>query len=225
MVLKFGLPLMLVCFVLSACKKGNDPDPDDTHLGSAYTGKVAGYQDKPLYYNSEGLLVEYSPNSSNTYQLEWTENKLTIRKKSDGTIVEEYQRDADGYCLGPDWMYDSQHQTTTWFGNPFYWSNGDVDSAGTTVKTVYHYTTDLDTRDYGYRFIPSLPGGMRPVVSLHLPSVAYSISSADTTNRDEFSYEFDGQGRVVKETVTTTPYVNGVPQTSSISKVTSYTYY
>lgn len=214
--------IILSVFALAAftaCKKSdNEPEkekeenPDETK----YPGKVSSFDGYEVFYNTDGLLTSYSyhdmqsANQKVTVTLNWEADKMTFHNTSLwGTTNAVYNRNASGYCLESSqdiynhWQYDSLNRLKTMNQITYYWSGQNIDSLKYYGYTeIYEYTTSLETRDYGRKFIPGLPM-LSPYLNRNLKLKTIRLDgNRDTANINYYVYEFNSANRVIKETET-----------------------
>lgn len=204
----FGI--LLCSIVATSCKKKeNEPEFDGSSPGKVKSINNGHWSFK---YTEEGLLSEYKYTIGgllNTAYLTWETNQVTC---ADGQAYNFTRpRDIAGYAIpgngdvsaGNNWTYDADHNVTYLNGINFYWSNGNIDSLtlGSSV-TIYAYSTSLDNRDYGAKFVPLLtnfPIYNMPVKNLRTQYVQLN-AQRDTVSIRTFTYLFDASNRVSKET-------------------------
>lgn len=216
------LGILLCSIVVSSCKKkDNDPEPE---FDGSSPGKVKSINNGywSFKYTEEGLLSEYKYTTSGllfTAYLTWETNQV---KCADGQAYNFTRpRDIAGYAIpgsgdvsaGNNWTYDAVHNVTYLNGINYYWSNGNIDSltlAGTVA--IFEYSTSLDNRDYGAKFVPLLtnfPVYNIPVKNLKTQYVQLN-SQSDTISIRTFTYILDASNRVSKETEH--ELISGTPQ-------------
>lgn len=204
------LALALAILCLTSCNKDNEEPEFD---GSA-PGKVKSINNGywSFKYTEEGLLSEYNYTNAglvNTASLTWNSNQVTCHDGQAYHFVRP--RNAAGYATpgsgdasaGNNWTYDISHNVIYLNGINYYWSNGNIDSLtlGSSV-TIFEYSTLLDNRDYGAKFVPLLtnfPVYNIPVKNLKTKYVQLN-QDRDTVSIRTFTYLFDGSNRVSKET-------------------------
>jgi len=211
------LPFYFIALVLIlvSCKKDSSEPEDENVETGAYPGKVKSINGNywKFYYTEDGKLSEYEYNYFGIIKsatLTWESGQVTC---NDG-IGYIYTRplNSAGYATpgnndqqtGNDWTYDVDNHVTSLNGIDYYWSNGNIDSLKLgNALTVFEYTSYLETRDLGARFVPLLTNF--PVYNLNLKNlVSRSIqfdAAGDTSSIRLYSYSFDGNNRVTNETV------------------------
>ncbi|MBX3163341.1 MAG: hypothetical protein KF900_02580 [Bacteroidetes bacterium] len=199
-----------------------------------------------LSYNA-GLLskVESSGSTSNYI---WNTEALTITDvDSTGTILatSSCPRNSAGYVVSvsfsgvsnyytESYTYDSENRITQVTQGSstmnYSWSGGNLVSvvnlsgSGTIAYSyTYEYLSDKDNRDMGLKYLPNgnayFPFGNGYSSVNLVKSIKYSGLSYPT----KYTYQKDGNGRVIQETATSY-YMNGSVLDSTMN-VTEYTYY
>lgn len=237
--MKKALLIISACLLLlTSCKKNsNEPEQNTPEVNPdqvKYPGKISSFDGYDVYYNNDGLLTSYSyhdPQSGNqkvTVTLNWSANIMTLNNTSLwGTTNAVYNRNIVGNCLESSqdiynhWQYDSLNQLKTLNGVTYYWSNENIDSIRYSGQIeIYEYSSMLDTRDFGRKFIPALPMLQGYFCKNLLSKTIHLNSTRDTVNINHYTYLFNTSNRVIRETKTV--YVNNTAQ--SITAV-NFSYY
>lgn len=209
---------VLSLFLLSCKSKTEEPEPDDPNK-KPYPGRLSTYSGYPVYYNSEGLLTEYSFNDSqnanlqSTVTLSWTPTEMTFSRTGGafGLTNAIYKRNTAGYCAqseqdyAHDWQYDSLNRVKLLDGIAYFWNGENIDSIRYLGYTeIYEYSTALESRNIGMKFIPRLLHNY-PIMgkNLRIKMTRVKSSTRDTTDTHRYGHAFNAAGWVVRETDTT----------------------
>jgi hypothetical protein len=233
------IAILLFTSLFTACKKSDSKDPDKKEESDPnkqpYPGRLSSFWGYPVYYNSQGLLTEYSwdefqnANQKSTATLIWESDKMTHERTGGafGLNHAVYNRNASGNCLpsqqdpATSWTWDSLNRLQTVEGINYYWTGENVDSIQYLGYTeIYQYSTALETRNFGMKFIPRLDR-LIPYFTKNLRIKSTRLSSnRDTVDVHYYGHEFNAAGQVIKETDTTK--VHGTAQNITVGHFTYY---
>jgi len=128
-----------------------------------------------------------------------------------GPVHAVYNRNIAGYCqqssqdYAHTWQYDTLNRVKTLDGIKYYWGGENVDSIQYYGYTeIYEYSTVIESRNIGMKFIPRLHG-LYPIIgkNLRISMTRVNTSTRDTIDAHHYSHQFNAAGRVIKETDTT----------------------
>lgn len=213
--------LTLYSLLFFACKKNDSNDPGETPDPNrqSYPGRLSMFSGYAVYYNSEGLLTEYSfndfqnANEKSTVKLNWQSSTMTFDRTGGafGLVHAVYNRNAGGYCMqsaqdnAHTWQYDSLNRVKTLDGISYYWTGENVDSIRYLGYTeMYEYSAAIESRNIGMKFIPRLLS-LYPIIgkNLRVKMTRVNSSSRDTIDVHYYGHAFNAAGLVIKETDTT----------------------
>ena len=210
------LPLLMMvalCLSMSACKKDNQ-EPDEPEFDGSYPGKIKDINGSAwkFYYTEDGKIAEYKYNYfgiTKTATVTWESNQVICNDGIGFTYTRPFN--SAGYAIpgsgdissGQNWSYNSDNTIAQLSGANYYWTNGNIDSVvlGTT-RTIYEYSSNLDTRDFGARYIPQLSNF--PVYNLNVKNLktkSTTLNGTDTVSVKLYTYTFNSNNRVASELV------------------------
>ncbi len=224
--------MIALCLSMSACNKDN-PEPEEPEFDGAYPGKIKDINGSAwkFYYTEDGKIAKYDYNYfgiTHTAKVTWEGNQVTC---SDG-IGYIYIRPLNnaGYAMpgngdassGQNWTYDSENKITQLNLSNYYWTNGNIDSViSGSARFHYEYSNNLDTRDFGARYIPTLHNFPEYNLNVkNLKSKVTQFNGTDTLVVKLYSYTFNSSNQITSQLIQTV-----VGTDTSNYTVLNYNYY
>ncbi|HEX2631136.1 MAG TPA: hypothetical protein VHM26_19110 [Chitinophagaceae bacterium] len=226
--MKHSFSLLLIAFVILAgsCSKNNDsPAPGNTGSNSARVKTYVGSWSQQSYeYDSKGRIVKESWATGEHEDYVWNNDNTITRTEyaSDNSVVSvgTFELNADGLITKK--TYSNNDEVVVYFYNPdktiakrtntnngntgvidYFYTNGNFDSSrysyngtwnSTYTATYYDKTDVLSDENFGFVFY-----GKSNKKLIKSEKTHYSNNVDIMWN---YTYEFDGQGRVTKRTST-----------------------